>query len=224
MLGAQQVIRIPVPLGDYTDESYQVLLLEWIEPGTPGISFWKVFGEQLALLHRQTAQVFGLDYNNYMGSVAQCNEPASAWIPFFTQQRLQPLVERCSDQKLLDPSHQKMFDALYLRMEDIFTEEEPPSLLHGDLWSGNKLCSVKNEPCLIDPAVYYGHRSIDLAMSTLFGGFDRAFYEAYDHHYPFPSHYREQWKVCNLYPLLIHLLLFGKSYSGSIERTLREFA
>ena len=85
------------------------------------------------------------------------------------------------------------------------------------------MCNEKSEPVLIDPAVYFGHRSMDLAMTTLFGGFDKIFYESYEYHFPFPKNYREQWEICNLYPLLIHLNLFGSGYLGQIERTLRRF-
>ena len=85
------------------------------------------------------------------------------------------------------------------------------------------MCSKMQQPVLIDPAVYFGHRSIDLGMTTLFGGFEKSFYEAYHYHYPLPPNYKEQWAVSNLYPLLIHLLLFGKTYLSSIENTLNDF-
>jgi fructosamine-3-kinase len=86
------------------------------------------------------------------------------------------------------------------------------------------MCGRNAEPVLIDPAVYYGHRSMDLTMSTLFGGFAPSFYESYHCHYPLPSNYKEQWAVCNLYPLLIHLYLFGSAYLPQVEQTLQRFA
>ncbi|HVF97476.1 MAG TPA: fructosamine kinase family protein, partial [Flavisolibacter sp.] len=116
----------------------------------------------------------------------------------------------------------RQFENIDKRLEEIF-EEEKPSLLHGDLWSGNFMCNLKGEPVLFDPAVYYGHRSADLAMTTLFGGFKPSFYEAYHHHFPLPANYKEQWAACNLYPLLIHLYLFGTRYLSQIEETLRQF-
>jgi len=91
------------------------------------------------------------------------------------------------------------------------------------LFGGNFLCDTNSQPVLIDPAVYYGHRSMDLAMTTLFGGFDPRFYEAYDHNLPFPANYRQQWEICNLYPLLVHLNLFGESYKPNILRTIQRF-
>jgi fructosamine-3-kinase len=93
-------------------------------------------------------------------------------------------------------------------------------LVHGDLWSGNFICDENHDPVLIDPAVYYGIAAVDLGMTTLFGGFSKEFYEAYAYHAPFPSNYEEQWRIAKLYPLLIHLILFGKSYLGEIEEIL----
>ena len=110
----------------------------------------------------------------------------------------------------------------YTNIPGIFNEEEP-CLLHGDLWSGNFMCNRDAEPVLVDPAVYFGHRSMDLGMTTLFGGFSSEFYEAYHYHYPFPANYKEQWEICNLYPLLIHLLLFGQSYFPSIDKVLTRY-
>ena len=224
LLAARQVIRTPEVIHYAVEDGKQYLLLEWIEPARPQKEFWKNFGTKLALLHRQTGSVFGLDHDNYMGSVPQNNQQVHRWTEFFVQQRLQALVMKCSDRHLLSSKHVALFEQLYSRIANIFTDDDPPSLLHGDLWSGNFLCDRNGDPCLIDPAVYYGHRSVDLAMTTLFGGFEAAFYEAYDHHFPLPLNYKEQWKVCNLYPLLIHLLLFGKTYLRSIEDTLHEFA
>jgi protein-ribulosamine 3-kinase len=111
---------------------------------------------------------------------------------------------------------------LYDKLPEIFPPE-PSSLLHGDLWSGNFLCNEQSEPVLIDPAVYFGHRSVDLGMTTLFGGFDKSFYDAYAYWGTLPENYHEQWEVCNLYPLLIHLNLFGTGYLSSIAATLRRF-
>ena len=108
-------------------------------------------------------------------------------------------------------------------MRAMLIDDEKPALLHGDLWSGNFMCNASSKPVLIDPAVYYGHRSMDLAMTTLFGGFRQTFYEAYNFHFPLPYNYEQQWAVCKLYPLLIHLYLFGLGYLPQIERTLKQF-
>jgi protein-ribulosamine 3-kinase len=215
LLARQQVIRVPAVLAIAGAGDYQVLLLEWIAQGLRTDTFWKKFGEQLAALHHQQGAHFGLDTDNYMGSLPQYNKPCGSWIDFFIHQRLQPQIGLALINRLLEPAQAKGFENLYTKLPDIFPEE-PPCLLHGDLWSGNYLCDDNGQPVLIDPAVYYGHRSIDLAMTTLFGGFDQLFYDSYQYYYPMPANYRQQWEVCNLYPLLIHLNLFGKSYLADI--------
>jgi protein-ribulosamine 3-kinase len=137
---------------------------------------------------------------------------------------LQPLVDQCLSQKLLSSKHQTQFEQLYKQLSSVFNDQQKPSLLHGDLWSGNFMCNQNAEPVLIDTAVYFGHPSIDLAMTTLFGGFRSGFYEAYHYHSSFPSNYKEQWEICNLYPLLIHLVLFGRSYLSQIETILARYS
>ena len=223
VIAKQSVIKVPSVINYVEYEEKQVFILEWINEGERSESFWKTFGQQLAGLHQQSSNYFGLDEDNYMGSVPQCNRKHNDWIIFFRNERLQPMMKRCFDKNLLTKNHLQAFDALQQKLPDIF-ETEKPSLLHGDLWSGNFMCNQASEPILIDPAVYYGHRSIDLATTTLFGGFRQPFYESYHYHFPLPSNYEEQWSVCNLYPLLIHLYLFGSSYLSQIERTLKAFS
>ena len=123
---------------------------------------------------------------------------------------------------LLENQDIDRFESLYTKLENVYIEENY-SLLHGDLWSGNYICDRDKNPVLIDPAVYYGSRHMDLAMTTLFGGFDKKFYEVYNHYHPLPSNYRMIWDICNLYPLLIHLNLFGRSYLSSILSIIRQF-
>jgi fructosamine-3-kinase len=220
----QSVIPVPEVVDCFETDQEQILIMEWINEGERTEMFWRKFGEQLAAMHHINAGHFGLDENNYMGSVEQLNNPMTSWTLFFINMRLQPLVQKCNSLDLLSSIHLKQFENLYKQLPALFHEEERPSLVHGDLWSGNFLCNDLSEPVLIDPAVYYGHRSVDLAMTTLFGGFRSPFYEAYHYHYPLPSNYEDQWKVCNLYPLLIHLLLFGKSYLSQIDGILKRFS
>ena len=219
----QHGIKTPAVIDCFEEEDQQVLLLEWIEEGERSSAFWQTFGERLAMLHRTKGSHFGLPNDNYMGSVPQSNTPHEQWCTFFAAERLSPMIERCVGKKLLTPKHLRQFEALQKKLTDIF-EEEPPCLVHGDLWSGNFLCNQSSEPVLIDPAVYFGHRSVDLAMTTLFGGFRQPFYDSYHYHFPLPTNYEEQWAVSNLYPLLIHLYLFGSGYRLQIERTLQKFA
>ncbi len=221
-LGKQKLIHVPAVIVCVEVDNSQILLLQWIDRGVKTEKFWKQFGEQLAALHHVTHSHFGFIEDNYMGALPQTNGRQKSWIDFFIKSRLQPQIELAKEKKLLQAKHLSAFEILYPKLTEVFNEEKP-SLLHGDLWSGNYMCSQNSEPVLIDPAVYFGHRSIDLAMTTLFGGFDRQFYESYSYHFPFPSNYNEQWDVCNLYPLLIHLNLFGSGYLGQIENTLTKF-
>jgi protein-ribulosamine 3-kinase len=211
------IVEAYAVLGDY-----QVLILEWIESGIKTQAFFKTFGEQLAALHHSTAENFGWEIDNYMGSVPQQNAFEKNWTSFFIAQRLEPLAQQCLAQKLLTQKEHEGLKKLYQKLPQFFDDGEQPALLHGDLWSGNFMCNHTSEPVLIDPAVYYGHRCMDIAMTTLFGGFDKTFYDAYKYHFPLPTHYNIQIKICNLYPLLIHLLLFGRSYLTSIQQTLTD--
>jgi fructosamine-3-kinase len=222
-IGKQGVIRVPEVIGTMEMNGWQLLLLEWIGLGERTDLFWKKFGEQLAMLHQKEGTHYGSEEDNYMGSVPQRNQWEEDWISFFIHQRLRPLATQCATQGLLTSHIVKQLEQLYLILPTIFDVAEKPCLVHGDLWSGNFMCDNRSLPVLIDPASYYGHRSVDLAMTTLFGGFRAPFYEAYHYHYPLPSNYEEQWQVCNLYPLLIHLLLFGSSYLPQIESTLQQF-
>jgi len=222
-LGHQKIIRVPSVIACDEIDDYQILLLEWIESGLRTERFWEKFGEQLAALHYVTNPYFGFETDNYMGALPQRNYEHNKWIEFFVRCRLRPQIEIATIQNLLPAKALAAFEHLYAEMETIFNDEQP-ALLHGDLWSGNFMCDQNSEPVLIDPAVYFGHRSMDLAMTTLFGGFERSFYESCNHHFPFPKNYKDQWDVCNLYPLLIHLNLFGAGYLGQIETILRSYA
>ena len=222
LLAKQNIIKTPEVISYWVEDNHQILLLEWIEEAVTDNGFWKSFGEQLAALHKVSSETFGLDEDNFMGSVPQSNKQHNNWTSFFIEERLKPLLQLCTDSKLLTTKHLKQFESLYNRLPQIF-DTEKPSLLHGDLWNGNFMCIAKAQPVLIDPAVYFGHCAIDLGMTTLFGGFDRSFYDAYNYHFPLSNNYKEQWQTANLYPLLIHLYLFGRSYLYQIEEILKNY-
>jgi fructosamine-3-kinase len=227
-LAGKKIIRVPEVITHGEIDDHQLLLMEWIDDDTRTGKFWERFGEQLAALHQQTwsdqngQSFFGLNEDNYIGSLLQLNNQRCDWIEFFIHCRLKPQLKIAVDNHLLQTKHSTALENLFSKLSDIFNNENP-SLLHGDLWSGNFMCSQNSEPVLIDPAIYFGHRSMDLAMTTLFGGFHKQFYNSYNYHYPFPDNYEEQWQICNLYPLLIHLNLFGSGYLSQIEKTLSRF-
>jgi fructosamine-3-kinase len=222
-IARQNGIRTPGIVDCFEGNGHQVLILEWIGQGAMTSRFWKLFGTQLAALHHISAPYYGLHEDNFMGSLPQSNKTTDNWSTFFIHQRLEPLVARCTAADLLTNRHRKQFENLYLKLPGVFEPAPRPSFLHGDLWSGNFICNERSEPVLIDPAIYFGHSSVDLGMTTLFGGFPPAFYEAYHYHAPFPTNYKEQWQAANLYPLLVHLLLFGKVYLRQVEQILHEF-
>jgi protein-ribulosamine 3-kinase len=221
-LAQQNIFKTPEVIFCETSGAYQYLLLEWIPAGEKDTRFWKTFGEKLAALHSITDNDFGFFEDNYMGALRQINKRTEYWTDFFIYYRLKPQLQLAAQNQAISSKLIAAFEKLYRKLPDLFPPEKP-SLLHGDLWSGNYLCDECSQPVLIDPAVYFGHRSMDLAMTTLFGGFDKSFYDAYHYHYPLASNHREQWEICNLYPLLIHLNLFGATYLAAIERTLRKF-
>ncbi len=206
--------------GACSDRSF--IIMEWIEPGPRRGDFWEDFGTGLARLHRQSSDTFGLDHDNYIGSLPQPNDPAGNWVDFFINQRLEVQLRQAIDRGLMHSGHRKAFERLYRQIPGLFPEE-PPALLHGDLWSGNYMTGPDGQAAIIDPAVYYGFREMDLAMSRLFGGFAPAFYESYREAWPLEPGYEDRFDVCNLYPLLVHVNLFGSGYVPQVEGILRRF-
>lgn len=213
---------VPLPLAvDQTgDETW--LLMNWVESGGPRDEFWTEFGASLAAMHQHTQSQFGLDHNNYIGSLPQSNSNHATWSEFFVTERLEPLVRDARDGGAISRELSDGFGRFYARLDGLFPEE-PPALLHGDLWSGNYMTAADGRPCIIDPAVYFGHREMDLGMSRLFGGFAPEFYRAYHEHYPLESGWEGRLDIANLYPLMVHVILFGGGYVHQVQSILRPF-
>jgi fructosamine-3-kinase len=216
-------LRVPEVIAHGEDHDESFLLMEWVEGGIKGQGFWADFGRGLALLHRHTRDHFGLERDNYIGSLVQHNTPASDWPSFFIHQRLEPQLKMARDRKRVEAGMAFRFERLFHQLDKLFPAE-PPALIHGDLWSGNFLCDDQGCPVLIDPAVYYGHREMDLAMTKLFGGFDVALYTAYHAEWPLEKGWEERVDLCNLYPLMVHVNLFGGGYVAQVEGVLKRFA
>jgi fructosamine-3-kinase len=217
------VLRIPRVVGTGIRDDYQFIVMEFISPAAKVRGYWRLLGIQLAALHRTSWHQYGLDHDNYMGSLPQENTPSHEWVSFFIERRLQPQLKSGMDAGRIGPDVAAQFDALYKRLPDILSEE-PPSLVHGDLWNGNVIVDDSGHPCLIDPAVYYGHREVDLAMTELFGGFERDFYEAYQEAFPTQPGLDERLGIYKLYPLLVHVNLFGGGYLSEVRSILRRFS
>lgn len=216
-------IRVPRVLGTGQAEGTAFLLLEFIGEGGRTSRFWKNFGNALARLHRHTADCFGLSHGNYIGSLPQSNRRHDNWPEFFIMERLEPQARLALSEQALWNGADRDFGELYKRIPDI-CPEEPPALIHGDLWSGNFIAAPENTPVLIDPAVSFSHREMDLAMSRLFGGFNPAFYEAYEDTYPCQPGLEERIDIYQLYYLLVHVNLFGGGYAQSVRRIVQHYA
>ncbi|MEO3406980.1 fructosamine kinase family protein [Mucilaginibacter sp. CAU 1740] len=202
------------------DESF--LLMEWIDAGQSTAYASQALGQQLAQMHRTATPRFGFATDNYMGSLHQSNKQHDSWANFFIAERLLPMVKMAVDNHELSQTDMRRFEDLYNKLPDLFIEEAP-SLIHGDLWGGNYLISSDGKPYLIDPAVSYSNREFDIAMTTLFGGFDNAFYEAYNAEFPLQPGWQKRLKLWNLYPLLVHVNLFGGSYAQQVRQNLAAF-
>ena len=205
---------------DFENDSF--LVLEWIETKRADIKSSILLGERLAQMHQNTSANFGAMADNYMGALNQSNHSHPTWAVFFIEERLKPMIKIAVNKQLINNIDIKNFEKLYEKLPNLF-EQETPSLIHGDLWNGNYLISVEDEPYLIDPALCYGHREFDIAMTTLFGGFSNDFYEAYNYHFPLAKDWEKRLDLWNLYPLLVHLNLFGLGYLGQVRDCLTQF-
>lgn len=215
-----RTIRSPQVLGCAQAGDTAFLLLEFIESGRRSPAFWTAFGTSLAEMHRAPQPAFGLSFDNYIGSLPQANPEMEQWPAFYQKARLAPQLQMALDANRLDGRDHAQFDRLFQKLPDLLPDE-PPALIHGDLWSGNFLAGPHEEGVLIDPAVCRAHREMDIAMSKLFGGFAPAFYEAYQAAYPLLPGWEERVPLYQLYYLLVHVNLFGGGYVGSVRQVLR---
>ncbi len=215
-------ITVPNVILTGVEDEFQFIVLEFIESATQQSNYWQKLGEQLALIHSFRSTSFGLDHNNYIGSLPQRNTQMTNWIDFFIEQRLSVQLDLALRNDLVDNTIADRFQRLWSLLPSLLAVEEP-SLLHGDLWSGNLITDRDGNPCVIDPAVYFGHREADLAFTCLFGGFDTTFYDSYMSALPLEKDYNDRFDLYNLYPLLVHVNLFGRSYLGQVVSILSRF-
>lgn len=222
LLRQTDALHIPHVIGYGQQLGKSYLILDYIDPGQPDQNYWEALGQSLAVVHSHTQSTFGLNFSNYIGSLHQTNTFTANGIDFFFDNRLLPQAGLALYKGLLSKT---AYDALFRlrnRLPDLIPNERP-ALLHGDLWSGNVMVTEQGQPALIDPAVYYGFREADLAHTRLFGGFDQRFYDAYDEAFPLHDDFEERVAIYNLYPLLVHVNLFGSGYVSGVERVLKRF-
>ncbi|MFC6288673.1 fructosamine kinase family protein [Levilactobacillus angrenensis] len=213
-----QAVNVPDVLATGNIDGDAYLVLEFLETGH-GSQY--ELGQAVARVHRITAPQFGFDQDNLVGKLPKHNDWQADWTTFYLNQRLDPLVKRAQEHHLWNVNRQAAYDRV---RQHIVTENQGrkivPSLLHGDLWSGNYLFTADGTPTLIDPDVLYGDREFDIAMTTIFGGFTADFYRGYQDAYPFDPGYTDRLAHYQLYYLLAHLNLFGETYGGAVDEVL----
>lgn len=241
-LRSTRAVCVPQVFGIGTDDGSgcSFLLMEYIESQRPGKMYWETFGRCLAALHRsecgkftdadkkkeacgKKSGRFGFMSDNFIGASPQKNSPRESWVDFYRDCRLTPQLNRAAH--VLPADIRRKADRLLGHLDAYLRESEFPSLLHGDLWSGNMMCGVKDRPWIIDPAVYAGDCEADLAMTQLFGSLPGTFYDAYREVNPIQwREYEERRDLYHLYHLLNHLNLFGTSYLGSVVQVIRRYS
>lgn len=216
-----QAEALPVP--EVLAARQDMLVLAWVDSGARVRDFEVLLGRGLALLHRWGAPCFGYARDNYIANLPQHNQPTETWSEFQRARRLAPLVERAHARGLLEARDCASFERLYARLPKLSGPSEPPARLHGDLWSGNVHADARGRPMLIDPAVYGGSREVDLAMLQLFGSPSARFFAAYDEVYPRAPQHAERVALYQLYPLLVHVNLFGGGYAAQLRSALARY-
>lgn len=214
------IIPKVIQTGTVLQQSY--LLMNYIPRGLKRGPFLEKFGRSLAEMHQTSSPTFGLDHDNYIGSLVQVNQTFESWSDFFRETRLIPQLKIARNLARVNTETIRLFDRLFSKLQDLFPVENP-ALIHGDLWNGNQMSSMDGSPVLIDPAVSFSHREMDLAMMKLFGGFDQRIFEVYQEVFPLEKGWRERTELCNLYPLMVHVNLFGGHYVHQVQGILKAY-
>ncbi|WP_053405883.1 fructosamine kinase family protein [Persicobacter sp. CCB-QB2] len=215
-------IKVPKVYGLTTEGEHAFLLMEFVERGEETSEFWQRLGHGMARLHQLSGPCFGAFEDNFIGTLPQKNASVRDGYEFFILHRLMPQVKLAVDQSVISTAESKAFDAFFKQIRQLIPDQ-PAVLLHGDLWSGNKMPALDNQPVIFDPAVYYGWAEQDLAMTRLFGGFSPTFYQVYQEEMSMPAGWEQRMDYYNLYPLMVHVNLFGRSYWKQVSSILRSF-
>jgi protein-ribulosamine 3-kinase len=198
------------------------LVMEDLSPAPRRSDYWTLFGQQLATLHQHTEAKFGFAEDNYIGSTPQPNVWMEDGHEFFGERRFLFQAGLARERGLLGEGDYRDVEKLVARLPH-WVPDQPPSLIHGDLWTGNAIADSRGSPAIIDPAAHYGWAEAELAMTTLFGSFPGVFYRAYEEIRPLDPGYQSRFPLYNLYHLLNHLNLFGRSYLSQVRVVLRHF-
>ncbi len=230
---ATNTIKVPQPIcyGTVNDRAY--LVLEWLDLSKNMHQDWSFMGEKLALMHgfsvanlqlnqpldQPLDQSFGWVMNNTIGSTPQLNPWTKNWAKFFAEERIGYQMQLAQRRGGQFPETSKVVEAVYQALSN---HQPQPSLVHGDLWGGNAAITNAGEPVIFDPATYVGDREVDLAMTKLFGGFPKEFYQGYHQTFPLAPGYEQRKNIYNLYHILNHFNLFGGSYANQANQIIRE--
>jgi fructosamine-3-kinase len=223
-LAEARALRVPKVIAQSgAGDAVAFLALEHMARAAPALDHDERFGDGLAALHAVGAPAFGHAEDNWIGSLPQPNRGHDTWAAFYAEERLLPMVRRAIDGGHAPSSWSALAERLAARLPELAGPAEPPARLHGDLWSGNVITDVRGQPVLIDPAVYGGHREVDLAMLALFGGLSPRVVAAYEARTPLAASWRERARLWQVYPLLVHAVLFRGSYVDAAEAAMRAY-
>lgn len=213
---ATHTITLPKPICWGVAGNSCYLVLEWLDLGGGNSQAWSEMGKQLAAMHQKgITDKFGWERNNTIGSTPQINNWMDNWADFFAEQRIGYQLKLAKRRGGNFPDSNQVVEAVREQLAD---RQPEPSIVHGDLWSGNAAVTRDGQPVILDPATYYGDREVDLAMTELFGGFPAAFYHGYNQFWQLDSGYQQRKIIYNLYHVLNHFNLFGGGYSSQANR------
>ncbi|WP_335965670.1 fructosamine kinase family protein [Galbibacter sp. PAP.153] len=218
-LRATNSIRIPKVMDCANVGDFSFIMMEYIETGRKKDVFWVDFGHKLAHLHKNPAPYFGFVSDNYIGSLHQQNNKQINAVDFYIEERIEPQIKLAAEKGFSF----KNIDSFYTNLKSLLPNEAP-SLIHGDLWNGNYLVDKHGNPCLIDPAVCYAPREMDISMMHLFGGFDQMLFNAYHEIFPLQPNWEDRLELWQLYYLLVHLNIFGAGYYQGTKRIVNTYS
>lgn len=217
---ATQTITVPLPICWGTVENSSYIVLQWLDLASGSNADWQIMGRELASMHREGIEKrFGFEVNNTIGSTPQINSWMDNWADFFAEQRIGYQLKLAKRNGGSFPDLSRVVEAVRTRLAD---RQPEPSILHGDLWSGNAAIAANGSPVIFDPATYYGDRETDIAMTELFSGFPGTFYQGYNEAWQLDSGYQKRKSIYNLYHVLNHFNLFGGGYGNQANRIMQK--
>ena len=221
-IAAARNLVVPRPLFWGEDYGTQYLVMEYIAMVEPSPAFFEKLGIGMAKLHANTNHFFGLQEDNYVGPDKQANGKYENWNNFYVKSRVFPQMRKAYDNQRISAEDVKQIEHLCNQLPNLLPQDKP-ALLHGDFWKGNVSATSEGTPCIFDPSVYYGNREIDIAMSLLMGGFDEAFYTAYNIQFPLMKGWQQRVGINQLYPLLVLINNYSKDYYGALRKVIAAY-